>query len=165
MTAGKKILLIDGDAGLLVGDRWLLEGEGYALFEARNGAEGLTKLRRHRPDLIVLDITAHTTPDGYSLAEALVFAPEHREFRDVPLIVVSDALPRDSDESGHEHESDLVPPERWFTLPLNTRRFLRVVRETMGVRVNTSAPMSLASGPIGADVELPALGVAREPLS
>lgn len=144
MTPSKKILLIDGDSEFLVSEEWILKGEGYAVLEARSAAEGLTKLRRHRPDLIVLDITARATPDGYSLAEALVFAPDFSEYRDIPLILIADVPPRGPAESGHAHEAELVPPERWFTLPLDTERFLRVVRESMGVRVINSAPVKQA---------------------
>jgi len=52
----KKILLVEDEETLRLLYQEELEEEGYEVFTAKNGKEGLQKLRKERPDLIILDI-------------------------------------------------------------------------------------------------------------
>lgn len=53
----KKILLIDDDASLLLTLSDFLKFEGYDVMTADSGEQGLRKLARMRPDLIILDMS------------------------------------------------------------------------------------------------------------
>lgn len=53
----KKILLIDDDASLLLTLSDFLKFEGYEVMTADSGEQGLRKLARTKPDLIILDIS------------------------------------------------------------------------------------------------------------
>ena len=52
----EKLLIIEDDPSILRGLQMNLQLEGYQLFEARDGDEGLRLWRQHRPDLILLDL-------------------------------------------------------------------------------------------------------------
>jgi DNA-binding response OmpR family regulator len=52
----KKILVVDDDEGLRDLYKEELTEEGYEILIARNGKEGLQKVEKEKPDLIVLDI-------------------------------------------------------------------------------------------------------------
>ena len=51
----KNILIIEDDKDIREGVKILLEGEGYSVEEASNGADGLKKLTSHT-NLVILDI-------------------------------------------------------------------------------------------------------------
>ncbi len=51
-----KILVIDDEPGILRFIRKALESEGYAVFTATDGAEGLRLTAEHRPSLVILDL-------------------------------------------------------------------------------------------------------------
>lgn len=51
----KNILIIEDDKDIREGVKILLEGEGYSVEEASNGADGLKKLTSHK-NLVILDI-------------------------------------------------------------------------------------------------------------
>jgi DNA-binding response OmpR family regulator len=51
----KKIITIDDEAPIRSLIRHTLRQEGYEVFEASDGREGLELIRRERPDLILLD--------------------------------------------------------------------------------------------------------------
>lgn len=53
---GKKILLIDDELDILEILSYNLEKEGYTVFTATNGAEGIEKAKEIIPDLILLDV-------------------------------------------------------------------------------------------------------------
>jgi len=55
LSAGK-ILVVDDEPQIRRIMRETLTAEGYEVDDARNGLEGLEKLREFRPDLILLDI-------------------------------------------------------------------------------------------------------------
>ncbi len=55
-TVMKKILVVDDEQTLLATLRYNLEREGYEVFTAGDGADGLDVARERHPDLVVLDL-------------------------------------------------------------------------------------------------------------
>jgi len=87
-----RLLFVDDDAtslGLLVED---LADYGFAIFVARDGAEGLTIAAAERPELILLDIGL---PDlsGYEVCRRLTRSPDTAG---IPIIFLSVLTDRDS---------------------------------------------------------------------
>jgi PAS domain S-box-containing protein len=87
VTAGRKprVLVVEDDAAQRQVVRTVLEPEGYAVDEARDGHEGLERLRAALPDVIVLDLLMPGM-DGFEFAAALQARPEWRR---IPVIVVT----------------------------------------------------------------------------
>ncbi|MBF5044727.1 diguanylate cyclase [Aggregicoccus sp. 17bor-14] len=54
--AGRRVLIVDDEPAMVALVRSGLAPQGYAFFEAANGAEALRAVREHRPDLIVMDV-------------------------------------------------------------------------------------------------------------
>jgi len=72
--------------------RLLLEGEGYAVDIARDGREGLARVRSRPPDLVISDVVMPEM-DGYALCEAVKASSETRR---IPFILFTDCQdPRD----------------------------------------------------------------------
>lgn len=87
-----KILIIDDDPDMVLASRLPLETAGHTVDEARNGAEGLSKIQSDRPDLIVLDVMMDTATEGFQLALKLRSREresEFAEFRDIPIIMLT----------------------------------------------------------------------------
>ncbi len=55
-TAGRKVLVIDDEPGIIDIVETNLLGEGFEVVSARDGKEGLEKIRSEKPDLVVLDV-------------------------------------------------------------------------------------------------------------
>ncbi|MFX0136007.1 MAG: PleD family two-component system response regulator, partial [Candidatus Hodarchaeota archaeon] len=67
MAENQKILIIDDDEDFRISIRTLLESHNYVVAEAESGKQGLQKIRKEKPDLIVLDIMMETIDEGYLL--------------------------------------------------------------------------------------------------
>ena len=67
-----------------------LEGEGYAVIEARDGVEALAKARDRMPDLAILDVMMPEM-NGYEVTKAL------RKVSDIPILILS-AKGQDNDK-------------------------------------------------------------------
>ncbi|MBI2840513.1 MAG: sigma-54-dependent Fis family transcriptional regulator [Acidobacteria bacterium] len=78
-----KVLVIDDEDGIRDTLKMVLEYEGYAFLEARDGVEGLRVATEERPDLILLDIKMPHI-DGLELLPRVLGAPEPPE-----VIVIS----------------------------------------------------------------------------
>ena len=79
------ILLVEDEDTLRRVVRDLLEQEGYAVCEARDGSEALEQVDQHAPDLVLLDLNLPTV-DGYTVLAQLRSRPGTR---DLPIIVLS----------------------------------------------------------------------------
>jgi two-component system KDP operon response regulator KdpE len=76
------ILIVDDEPQIRRVMRTTLTGEGYAVVEARDGAEALEKLRSERPDLILLDMNMPVL-DGFQACR------EIRSSSEVPIIMLT----------------------------------------------------------------------------
>ena len=83
----KKILLIE-DEQLMIEllERRLIQ-EGYEVAVAKDGVEGLEKMKEVKPDLILLDIIMPRM-GGFEVMEKM---NENEEFKKIPIIVVSNS--------------------------------------------------------------------------
>ncbi len=85
-VVGGRVLLVDDDETMRHVTRLALEQNGWRISgEAENGREALERLRKERPDAIVLDLMMPEM-DGF---EFLVEMRGHAEWRDIPVLVVT----------------------------------------------------------------------------
>jgi PAS domain S-box-containing protein len=82
--AGRVLVVEDDDASRAL-IRSAVEREGFGVVGAENGRVGLDRVREGRPDAILLDLMMPEM-DGF---EFLAELRKHREWRDIPVIVVS----------------------------------------------------------------------------
>lgn len=66
----KKILIIEDEPGILVSLKDEFELQGYVVYAAEDGEEGLELARGEKPDLIILDIMLPVL-DGYEVCKRL----------------------------------------------------------------------------------------------
>lgn len=80
-----KILIVDDEPALvkMVGVR--LRSIGYEVVEARDGEEGIEKVKSEAPDLIILDIMMPKM-DGYEVCHKL---KSDKRYRMIPIIYFS----------------------------------------------------------------------------
>ena len=79
----KKILVVEDNRGIQMSLRDEFENDGYQVFIAENGADGLTMAREQKPDLIILDIMLPVM-DGYEVCKKLRMEKNH-----TPIIMLT----------------------------------------------------------------------------
>lgn len=100
----------------------LLETEGYAIIEASDGRDGLTKAEELKPDLMILDLMMPGL-DGENVLRTM---RRHSKLSKVPVLVVSgkyeslDAL------------RNLIGHENIFSKPFEPSRMLDRIGELIG---------------------------------
>ena len=78
----KKILIVEDEANIRELLRLYLEREGYTVFEAENGVEGIKKWKSDKPDMLLLDVMMPVM-DGWAVCR------EIRAESDVPIIMLT----------------------------------------------------------------------------
>lgn len=117
-----KILLVEDNRSVRELFKVLLEGEGYEIHEAENGADGLKKAEEALPDLMILDLMMPDV-DGESVLDRIRSRPE---LSDTPILVVSgkyEALDR---------LKDLIGDENVFAKPFEPTRLLDRIGALVG---------------------------------
>lgn len=77
------ILLVDDEAQIRRLVTTGLKGYGYDVLIAATGEEGLVMVARHSPDLVVLDISLGSEPDGIEVCRRI------REWSQVPVVMLT----------------------------------------------------------------------------
>lgn len=113
----KKILVVEDDPSLLELEKSILE-DTYDVMTAENGEDALTKVKKSKPDLIVLDLMMPVM-DGYQFCEEL---RKIKEYRSIPIVMVTAKNKREDMEEGY-----LSGAQAYIFKPFTSKDLLKVV--------------------------------------
>jgi DNA-binding response OmpR family regulator len=82
-----KILVVDDDPDVLEAISIILEANGYEVVTARDGLDGLDKLKEEKPDLMILDLLMPKM-DGFEVCKELK-DPRRAKYAHIPIIILS----------------------------------------------------------------------------
>lgn len=110
MNIREKILVIEDEKSISHFISTVLNSNGYEAMQARSGAEALSMISSHCPDLIILDL-------GLPDMDGLEILRQLRSWSSLPVVVVS----------ARSHERDKVDAldlgaDDYLTKPFGTRR-------------------------------------------
>jgi two-component system, cell cycle response regulator DivK len=101
----------------------LLEGIGYRIVETRNGLEAIDLARKHKPDLILMDIQL---PEVSGL-EVTKWIKEDDELRHIPVIAVTAFAMK-----GDEERIRQGGCEAYMSKPISVGKFIETVKAYLG---------------------------------
>jgi two-component system cell cycle response regulator DivK len=98
----------------------LLDAHGYRTVQTRNGMEALELARKHRPDLILMDIQL---PEVSGL-EVTKWLKEDDELRSIPIVAVTAFAMK-----GDEERIRAGGCEAYISKPISVSEFLATVKQ------------------------------------
>lgn len=128
MAAHQKVLVIDDDVDFRTAVKSLLESQGFEVFEADSGHEGLKVVREHHPDIILVDIMMENDTEGYSVTHALKHGEEYTAHRNTPVFMISSIQENPDERFPMSPEADLIRPDRYLTKPLDAAKLLDMLK-------------------------------------
>ena len=128
----KKVLVVDDDVDIRKVVSKLVEKSGYEAIEAKNGVEGMGKVREHKPDLIILDMLM-PKESGVRMYHEL---KTEESLKDIPVIVLS-AIPKKSflrsQKVLDEFAGKSVPePEAYIEKPEEPEELIALMKKILG---------------------------------
>jgi signal transduction histidine kinase len=85
MNANPTILVVDDDPAILMGLTLRIKRHGYQVISAKDGNEGLHKVKEHEPDLILSDVMM-PFPDGFEMRRIL---RQDAKYESIPFIFLT----------------------------------------------------------------------------
>jgi CheY-like chemotaxis protein len=131
MARGARVLMVDDDQDFLASVRPILESEGHSVIEATSGKQALERLVEEKPDIVIVDIVMATSTDGYGVTHSIRHREDFREFRSIPIIMVSSIEQSPDDLFPMAGEVELIRPDMYLTKPLDIPKFLECVRSAL----------------------------------
>lgn len=131
MSKRKRILLVDDDPDIRDALSVILENSGYRVDTAVNGRKAMKILKKHRPDLMLLDIMMTTETEGFDLAYQLKNDPD---FQDLPIIILTSFLEKVREQGPEQFQQILGEewPAKWlFEKPVNSRKLLAKIESIL----------------------------------
>ena len=120
---GTKILIVDDEPDILEFLRYNFTKDGYVVFTASNGSDGIRLAQKHLPELIILDVMM-PNQDGVEVCEQLRSYPA---FKDTIIIFLTARRESYSEIAGFEAGADdfVTKPVRPKVLLARVKALLR----------------------------------------
>lgn len=128
-TPAKKILVVDDNEIVIKTITLKLQGAGYQVVAAMDGAEAVKLARQENPDLILLDISFPTDVGGVPWDGFRIMEWFHRlnANKKIPVIVITG-----SEEPKTKERATAAGAVAFFQKPIEHDYLLKVVRATLG---------------------------------
>ena len=128
----KKVLNVEDDADIRTFVTTVLEENGYIPIMAIDGAEGMEKVKKERPDLIILDILM-PRESGIKMYHELKLDPS---FKDIPIVMLSGVSKRTflrSQAALTEFGDETVPePQAYLEKPVEPEDLAEIIKKILG---------------------------------
>jgi two-component system alkaline phosphatase synthesis response regulator PhoP len=118
----KRILVVDDEKELTDLIKVRLESNGFQAIVAYDGQEGLTKAKKEKPDLIILDLMLPKM-DGYKVCRMLKFDEKYRK---IPIILFTARAQEADVKLGQE-----VGADAYITKPFESKVLLDKIQELL----------------------------------
>jgi len=126
----KKVLIIDDDIDLVEAMRITLEGAGFTVIDAQDGQKGLEKVKRDKPDLVILDVMMGTQDEGFHIAYSL---RQNHATADLPIIMVTAIGQETGFSFNKEKDGDFLPVNEFIEKPINPDKLIESVKTSLGL--------------------------------
>jgi CheY-like chemotaxis protein len=117
-----KILVVDDDPDFVAITTRILKAAGYEVLTAVSGAQALPVMRRHKPDLVLLDVMMSSILEGVDVSREIEQDPE---LQGIPIVMVSSIA--GTDYAG-QFPTDSIPIEAWISKPIQPEALLQTVK-------------------------------------
>ena len=127
-TKAKRILIVDDNEVILKTVSLKLQGAGYTVVTALDGAEAVASVRREAPDLILLDISFPPDVGGVEWDGFRIMAWLHRleAVKKTPVIIITGG-----EDAKNEERSLAAGAVAYFHKPIDHEDLLKVIRTTL----------------------------------
>ena len=133
INMGKKILIVDDDNDVILFLTTVLKDHGYQVMDARDGEEGLEKIKAEKPDLVLLDLMM---PQKSGIA-LLADMKHDKRLSDIPVIMVTGVAGETGIDfasflkKGSEKDPGVMPfsPEGYIEKPIDPEKLITLIKE------------------------------------
>jgi len=128
MNDKKLILVVDDEADLVDMISLKLESLNYRTAKAYDGIDAWEKIKREKPDLMILDVMM-PRKDGYELCREVKQDPQYKDITIVLLTAVTDHLATTT----YTHtDGKTTPADDFIPKPIDLDKLMEIVQDNLG---------------------------------
>jgi CheY-like chemotaxis protein len=109
-----RVLLVDDDPDFIEANSIVLEASGFEVITASSGAEGLTRVREDKPDIVILDVMMENTDEGFAVARSI----RKKLLNAVPIIMLTSVGKVTGYDFKPEEHPDFFPVDVFLEKPV-----------------------------------------------
>lgn len=127
----KKIFIVDDDSDIVDAVSMVLTKHGYSIASSLTASDALTKIKKEKPDLIILDVMFPEDPSkGFDLSRVFHDDPV---VKNIPVIILSAVNVRFKlGFSKKEIDSDWMPVKEFVDKPVEPEKLLATIKKVLG---------------------------------
>jgi DNA-binding response OmpR family regulator len=130
----EKILIIDDDPDIVEAMKIVLKNQNYEVAVAWSGNEGLEKVKKEKPDLIILDVMMETRDKGFELAREF---KKDKGYKNIPILMLTAIKERTGLDFKNEAGDEVwLPVDDYCDKPLNPQELISKVENLLRKEVN-----------------------------
>jgi two-component system cell cycle response regulator DivK len=117
----KKVIIIDDEPDIVTFLTVLLEDNGYTTISAKDGREGMEKIKAEHPELVLLDITMPEKSGVRCYRELR----ENPDLKSIPIVIVTGVAKEFKKFISTRHQ--VPPPDGFISKPIDQQELLETV--------------------------------------
>ncbi|MEJ2246807.1 MAG: response regulator [Acidobacteriota bacterium] len=121
MNDKKKVIIIDDEPDIVTFLTVLLEDNGYTTISAKDGREGMEKIKAEHPELVLLDITMPEKSGVRCYRELR----ENPDLKSIPIVIVTGVAKEFKKFISTRHQ--VPPPDGFISKPIDQQELLETV--------------------------------------
>ena len=122
---GKTILIIDDEPDVIIYLKTFFEDHGFETITAKNGKEGMEKMKSEKPDLVTLDISMPEESGVRFFRDA----QEDDQISHIPIIIITGVTVEF--KKFISSRKQVEPPLAYFEKPIDREKLLEKVKEIL----------------------------------
>jgi CheY-like chemotaxis protein len=137
MTA--RILMIDDDINLVNVVKMVLEAKSYVFDAAHSAAEGLKKIKKFEPDLIILDVIMEDFVAGFRVVSELRTGgpgSEFEKFSRTPILMLTSVTSKTNVNFSEKVGTALLPVDAFIEKPVKPAKLISKIEELLQNRAS-----------------------------
>jgi len=135
MSKKLKILMIDDDVNLVDVFKMVFEAKGYEFSYAHSASEGLAKIKKVNPNLIILDVIMEDFVAGFRVVSELRTADsnsEYSNYSDIPILMLTSVTSKTDVNFSERVGTALLPVDIFIEKPVKPAELLEKVNQLLG---------------------------------
>jgi CheY-like chemotaxis protein len=124
-----RILIVDDDVDYVESNKELLEANGYEVFTAHNGQDGIALAKKQKPDLMILDVMMATNTEGFEVARKIPSSPE---LKNMQIVLVTGVRREMNLPFKVEADDTWLPVDKVFEKPIEPQTLLDEIKKRIG---------------------------------
>jgi len=128
MNEEAKILIIDDDPAFVEATTAILKSGSYKVKAAYDKEEAMEKIKKEKPDLILLDVMMQRLDDGFTICYKLKHDPELKQ---IPVLIITGVTKKTGFKFSPESDGEYLEANDYVDKPIKATDLLKRVEKLL----------------------------------